>query len=383
MRYKAAVISSALLLFLSAFHICFAQENPSEQYLQKVSLSSPVALRSVKDMIQLGKPHTPGALPSFDPFSYIDHGQLEVSPGTRVMIFVPHPDDEALAASGLIERVVQNQGKVRTVFVTNGDGYVEAVRLKMQRARVTPKAFIEYGKNRQEEAIQAACELGMQPEDLVFLGFPDDGIDELWESYWSKLKPFVSPYTLFDRPHRKGLNRWVKYSGTDLKQEIGRVIAEFMPEWVVLPDPRDHHPDHATAGVFVLDALRGLYQEDETEYRPSRVLTYLVHFKDFPHGAEWTKTICAAGVGGCPVSGKTLSNTKWVTLPLTSEEIEGKRRALLAHNSQIQMLGGFFKSFLLPSEMFGSLDMMQVIAVPQEYAAHHKHPLPKKSRHSD
>ncbi len=367
----------SLLLPFSGIHLCFAQENPVEQYLQRVSLSSPMAIKSARDLIQTGEPRTSGALPSFDPYSSVYHGQLEVPPGARVMVFVPHPDDEALAASGIIERVIQNQGKVRTVFVTNGDGYAEAVRLKMQNKRITPKTFIEYGKTRQEEAIQAACELGMQPEDVVFLGFPDDGIDELWESYWSKLKPFVSPYTLFDRPYRKGLNRWVKYSGTDLKQEIGRVLTEFMPDWVVLPDPRDHHPDHATAGVFVLDALCGMYQDEELDYRPSRVLTYLVHFKDFPNGSEWAKSIGAAGVGGCPVSGKTLANTRWVTLPLTPEELEGKRRALLAHSSQFQMLGGFFKNFLLPGEMFGALDIMQVIAVPQEYAAYHKHPVPK------
>lgn len=378
MRYRVAVVFS-FLLFFYGIQIGLTQENPTEQYLQKVSLSSPVALRSTKDILQLGIFHTTDPLPSFDPFSYIDHGRLEVSPGARIMVFVPHPDDEALAASGLIERIVQNQGKVRIVFVTNGDGYAEAVRLRMQNARITPKTFIEYGKTRQEEAVQAACELGLQPEDVTFLGFPDDGIDELWESYWSKLKPFVSPYTLFDRPHRKGMKRWIKYSGTDLKQEIERVIIEFMPDWVVIPDPRDHHPDHATAGVFVLDALCDLHEEDESEYRPSRVLTYLVHFKDFPYGNQWAQTIQASGVGGCPVSKNTLSSTKWVSLPLTPEEIEGKRRALLAHNSQQQMLGGFFKNFLLPSEIFGSLEIMQVIAVPQEYAAYHKHPLPEES----
>ena len=62
-----------------------------------------------------------------------------------------------------------------------------------------------------------------------------------------------------------------------------------------------------------------------------------------------------------------------MTLPLSPEEVEGKRRALLSHASQLQMLNLFFKNFLLPCEMFGSLNLMQVITVPQEYAAYYKH----------
>jgi len=288
------------------------------------------------------------------------------------MIFVPHPDDESIAASGLIQRVLEGEGKVRVVFVTNGDGYTYAVRLRVKNARISSKDFIEYGKKRQEEAVQALCELGLQPEDASFLGFPDDGIDDLWEFYWSNLKPFISPHTLFDRPHRKGLQRWVKYSGVSLKDEIERVIKEFSPDWVVAPDPRDYHPDHAAAGVFVLDALRTIYYNEDI--LPARVLTYLVHYKDYPRASEWSREISSTGVGGySKVSEKTLSDTNWMTLPLSPEEVEGKRRALLAHGSQLQMLNLFFKNFLLPSEIYGSLNLMQVITVPQEYAAYYKH----------
>ncbi|MEM5788910.1 MAG: PIG-L family deacetylase, partial [Syntrophobacteraceae bacterium] len=246
------------------------------------------------------------------------------------------------------------------------------VRLKVRNSKITARDFVDYGKKRQEEARNAVCELGLQPEDAVFLGFPDDGIDDLWEVYWSKLKPFTSPHTLFDRPHRKGHNRWVKYSGVELSQEIQREIAEFSPDWVVLPDPRDEHPDHATAGVFVLAALQTLYEEGRTPF--SQVLTYLVHFKDFPQGNDWAKSIGISSVGKCGTSAKTLASAGWVHLPLSAEEVEGKRRALLAHSSQLQMLHSFFRNFLLPCEIFGRLTTLQVISIPQEYAAFYKHP---------
>jgi LmbE family N-acetylglucosaminyl deacetylase len=344
----------------------------AEQYLQEMSVFSPVASNSIKDLIQQKQHPVPAAASQFDPFSYIAHDQLFVPPGVRVMIFSPHPDDESISASGLIQRVLEMEGQVRVVFVTNGDGYTDAIRLRVKNARISARDFIEYGRKRQEEAVHALCELGLQPEDAIFLGFPDNGIDDLWESYWSNLRPFISPHTLFDRPHRKGLNRWVKYSGVGLRDEIERVIKEFSPDWVVLPDPRDYHPDHATAGVFVLDALQTIYSNEDT--LPARVLTYLVHYKDYPRASEWSKEISGTGIGGySKVSGDTLASTKWMTLPLGPEEVEGKRRALISHACQLQMLQWFFRNFLLPSELYGSLDLMQVITVPLEYAAYYKH----------
>lgn len=351
---------------------CSAQEAEVLPYLRKMSVYSPVAANSIKDMIQQRQHPLPPPASQFDPFCYIHHGRLSVPQGLRVVVFVPHPDDESIAASGLIQRVLEGEGKLRIIFVTNGDGYTYAVRLRAKNARVTAKNFIEYGKKRQEEALQALCELGVQPEDAVFLGFPDDGIDDLWESHWSSVQPFVSPHTLFDRPHTRGCKRWVKYSGVSLRDEIEREIKEFSPDWVVLPDPRDYHPDHAAVGVFVLDALETLYSNEET--LPARVLTYLVHYKDYPQGGEWSREISGTGVGGySKISGKTLADTNWLTLPLGPEEVEGKRRALLAHASQLQMLNLFFRNFLLPSEMYGSLTPIQVITVPQEYAAYYKH----------
>jgi len=373
-RPMMSLVSSFLIFAVILFAPVWggAEEISAEQYVQNLSVLTPVASNSIRDLTQQAKHTFPEPAAQFDPFSYIPHGQLSVPTGARVMIFVPHPDDESIAASGLIQRVLEKEGKVRVVFVTNGDGYTYAVRLRVKNAQISARDFIEFGKKRQEEAVQALCELGLQPEDSTFLGFPDDGIDNLWESYWSNLKPFISPHTLFDRPHRKGMNRWEKYSGVSLRDEVENAIKDFSPDWVVLPDPRDYHPDHATVGVFVLDALRTIYSNEDT--LPAKVLTYLVHYKDYPHAPEWAKEISITGVGGySTVSGKTLADTKWMSLPLSAEEVEGKRRALVAHASQLQMLQVFFRNFLLPSEIYGSLDLVQVITVPQEYAAYCKH----------
>lgn len=375
MKYWAAVLTLALSLLVVHGHAT----SHTQDLAQHRAISPAGNIPEYAAGTGSGKPLTglltrpAGSTASI--FGYISSRELVVPKGVRLMVFSPHPDDESLAASGIIQRALESDGKICVVLVTNGDGYPEGVKLRIKRAIASSNDFIEYGKKRQEEAVQALCELGLPREDVIFLGFPDDGIDDLWETYWSRLKPYTSPYTRFNRPYQKGrLSRWVKYAGVDLEAEIARVLNDFKPDWVVIPDPRDYHPDHATTGVFVLDALRKLNQEGEVSVVSTQVLTYLVHFKDYPQSNAWAKEINQAGVRGSSSASKVLSGTEWLTLPLTPGEVEGKKRALMAHGSQSPVLGYFFKYFVRPCELFGHLDSAQIMAVPQEYALAFKRP---------
>jgi LmbE family N-acetylglucosaminyl deacetylase len=295
--------------------------------------------------------------------------ELYVTKGLRVIIFSPHPDDESLAAGGLIHRVVNNGGEVRVVFVTNGDGYPEAVRRQLGHPSRSSHDFIDYGRRRYEEALQALCELGVPSEHAIFLGFPDDGIDDLLNDHWSKLTPYTSPHTQLSRAgYKESYSRWAVYTGVNLKDEMAKILADFSPDWIVLPDPRDYHPDHCATGLFVLEALRKMNQQGEISFKNTQILTYLIHFKDYPTSPDWTKEARTAGLFMSATGGALLSSTEWFQLPLSDDDVDAKERALLAHQSQHQMLGGFFKIFLNQQEIFGSLDPSQVLAVPQEYA---------------
>jgi LmbE family N-acetylglucosaminyl deacetylase len=301
--------------------------------------------------------------------------ELYVTKDLRVIIFSPHPDDESLAAAGLIHRVVSNGGEVRVVFVTNGDGYPEAVRRQLGHLPRSSHDFIDYGRHRYQEGLQALCELGVPPEDAISLGFPDDGIDDLLKEHYSPLTPYTSPYTRFScAGYKESFNRWVVYAGVNLKDEIAKILTDFSPDWIVLPDPRDYHPDHCATGLFVLEALRKLNQDGGISFSSTQILTYLVHFKDYPTSSEWTKEARKSGLFMSPTGCGILSSTEWLQLPLSDEDLEAKERALLAHQSQHQMLGGFFKVFLTPQEIFGVLDPAQVLAIPQEYALFFKQP---------
>ena len=148
----------------------------------------------------------------------------------------------------------------------------------------------------------------------------------------------------------------------------------FRPIGSYCPIPGIYHPDHCATGLFVLEAMRKLNQEGRIFFNNTQILTYLVHFKDYPTVPTWMLEARRSGffmsATGCGI----LSSTEWLSLPLTDEELEGKERALSAHQSQQQMLGGFFKIFLLPNEIFGKLDPSQVLAIPQDYTVFFKQP---------
>jgi len=310
--------------------------------------------------IHLPNAHTAGLLVS---------QELVVPPHLRLLVFAPHPDDETLSAAGLIQRVLATGGQVRVVFVTNGDGYVDGVRREVQRAHTSNADFIQYGERRHQEALQALTRLGLPPSDGLFLGFPDDGIDDLWAGHWSSRKPYTSPYTRFDRPpYKESLSQKVEYAGTDLENEITRTLRDFQPDWVLLPDPRDRHPDHCTTGVFVLDALRQLRAASGNHFKHTQALTYLVHYPDYPASSAWIREIAGAGVGGSSTAGRSLSAVRWRSLPLAPNELSRKREAIGEYQSQVLVMQPFLKQFMVGSELFGELDAAQVETVPHEYA---------------
>jgi LmbE family N-acetylglucosaminyl deacetylase len=264
---------------------------------------------------------------------------------------------------------------VRVVFVTNGDGYVDGVRRGVNRPHASRADFLEYGELRHGEALRALHDLGLQEADGVFLGFPDDGIDDLWAGHWSTRKPYTSPYTRFDRPpYKESFSRRVEYAGTDLEREIIATLHDFNPDWVLLPDPRDRHPDHCSTGVFVLAALRKLRQVNDAASTHAQVFTYLVHYPDYPASPAWMKEIQGAGVGGSLTASRELSAIHWLNLPLTPGELARKRQAMVEYRSQIQVMNPFLEQFLRSSELFGQLDAEQIMAVPHEYAARFKRP---------
>lgn len=320
-----------------------------------------------------GSPVTPEPMvgsPSPDSIPLLRSSTLAVPAGIRVLIIAPHPDDETLAAGGLIQRVQAHGGSVHVVFVTNGDGYVDGLRRRVNRSATSSRDFVEYGRQRHVEALQALERLGVATAtQATFLGFPDDGIDDLWGPYWSNQHPYTSPHTHLMAPDDRGAKaRGIAYAGMDLENELQRILTELQPDWLVIPDPRDRHPDHCTTGVFVLDGLRRLRQRHPSTH-PRRVLTYLVHAPDYPASPSWFRELAGVGVGGSSTAHASLDRAAWFNLTLSDAESRGKQAALARYESQAQVMLPFLQQFLRGYELFAEMDVQQIETVAHEYAA--------------
>lgn len=269
-----------------------------------------------------------------------------ISPDTRLLIFSPHPDDESLGAAGLIQRVLKEGGKVRVVFLTNGDGFPEGVEREDHISHPTTKDYRRYREERRVEALKAVTILGMEERDVIFLGFPDGGLSFLHWKFLAGSPAYKSPFTLESRPPAsKIIIPHTDYTGHDLIKEIKRVIADFRPSLMATTPPQDEHPDHSATYFFVREALAQVSKKNPN-IKP-RVLAFLIHFGQWPIAQ-------GAGSGSRldPPVGFPDKGTQWVSLPLKPEEVVTKRQAILEYYSQILVMGRYLLSFARSNELF-------------------------------
>jgi LmbE family N-acetylglucosaminyl deacetylase len=282
----------------------------------------------------------PTPTPSLNP----PPARLEIPERVRLLIVAPHPDDETLGAGGLMQRVRKLRGRVSVAYLTSGDGYFDGVSLETKSLKPKPADFVEYGEDRLREALRALGEISISPKELYFFGFPDGGLADLLTTHWSSKQPFVSPYTGDDRPpYRESFDRDTPYSGVALERVLARVITQVNPTWIAVTAPWDIHPDHCAAYHFVVRALHRLSQSNR-DFTHTQLLAYTVHRPDWPAARE--------GALLPPPGNVPLQGGEWRFLYLTSDELDGKGRALDQYASQMDIMAILFRSFVRPNEVF-------------------------------
>ncbi len=273
---------------------------------------------------------------------------LALSAGARVMVFAPHPDDETIAVGGLLHGLVRHGVPTRVVFVTNGDGYQWTLQKALAIPHPTDDDYLALGQRRQREALAATRRLGLPRSDVLFLGFPDNGLAALWHAHWSNRTPYTSPFTKEDRPpYPYSVNRHVEYAGQDLLSVISQVLHEFRPTVVIMPHPHDLHADHVHTGYFVTEAVTRLREHRDLPTAPT-LLTYLVHY------AGWPATEGPRGDLLIPLG--AVADTQWTGLELGPADREAKRLALSEYRTQLGTMDGFLRSFLCRNELLATVD---------------------------
>jgi LmbE family N-acetylglucosaminyl deacetylase len=280
----------------------------------------------------------------------------------RLLVIAPHPDDETLAAGGLIQAGVAAGSDVRVVVVSNGDGQWMAPEAVLGRLRPRPRDYVLTGEVRQAETLEALRRLGVAPQAVSFLGYPDGGLERLWRDDWDSGCPvpgrftraFASPYTLtFDAAAR--------YCGRDLLRDLEAIIGSFRPDIVVVPHPEDAHPDHHATAAFARLAVALIHQA-APDYDPT-VWGYLVHYGGYPQPRGWRQPRDMR----VPVP-LASPNAGWVRFELTAEQEQTKGSAVRAYASQLRLLGAFLPSFVRRDELFAPLPLLDVSAPWQPVA---------------
>jgi LmbE family N-acetylglucosaminyl deacetylase len=279
---------------------------------------------------------------------------LTVDGNTRLLVVAPHPDDETLAAGGLMQRVREAGGRVHVVYLTDGDGYPEGVRVEDHVETPTAKDYRGYGRQRRAEARAALNALKLGRYAFTFLGFPDGGLCHLTRQYWSeRRRAYRSPYTRLDRPPKSEIVvPDTEYRGEDLTQELARIIGDFEPTIILVPRREDQHADHCAAWYFVADALG-----DVTRVRPefkTDLLNYIIHFNSWPFEDEEHPHLP-------PPPGLRGGVSGWIEFPLTVGERRTKSDALKRYQTQEHVMSWFLNDFARSNEVFSRPVMPHVV----------------------
>ncbi len=284
---------------------------------------------------------------------------LPMEGAQRLLVMAPHCDDETLGPGGVIQAAVRAGIEVRVVIATNGDGYRYATMRDFRRIYPRALDFIRMGMLRQQESLAALRVLGVQPEKVYFLGYPDRGSPALWNGYWSRQKPYRSPFSKENRsPYPLTYNPAAVYSGEDYLADIAAILADYRPDLIIYPHPDDEHPDHWGLNAFTRLAIARLQHADPT-YTPLQ-FTYLIHRPDFP-AVKGLKPDAVL----VPPAALSWIYPNWYRWDLTPEDVSAKRRAVAQYHTQLTTLRGLMESFVRANELFAPVEDAGLRAVAQ------------------
>lgn len=271
--------------------------------------------------------------------------------GRRLLVVAPHPDDESLGAGGLIAKARERGDEVFVVLFTVGDGFFEDAARYYLSLEVKPEEFRHMGYERQRETAQAMAELGVQPDHVLFLGFPDGGLDALWRTHWQGV-PWTSPTTGYSAvTYLDAVNPRLPYTGVALLSALMTLYTEIQPDMLVMPSAFDVHPDHWACNAFATLAWAELARTSrQWQHIPRR--GYLVHWPTWPFPLAYRPHTDES----VPRALTMLGQEPWVSEPLADNVVACKRQALIAHESQAELIRPFMMAFCHRTEAFSCED---------------------------
>lgn len=164
----------------------------------------------------------------------------------KTMILAPHQDDEILGCCYYIHQAIEKGNDVAVVFATNGDHHGK-----------------EIAKIRYQESLSALRHLGLNANNIFYLGYGDTGMS-FTKSFLMNLF-LASPSNVFlsscenQTYHPAGLQTVRQmatgkqgcYSKENFTQDLNYIINYFSPNEILCTSENDLHGDHCALRLFL------------------------------------------------------------------------------------------------------------------------------------
>lgn len=276
-------------------------------------------------------------------------GQFPLMPeptaNERILEIAAHPDDEILGAGGYLADAVSSGAEVTVVIVTSGD----ANRLGASIIDKTPvpqqSDFINEARRRMDESRRALSFMGVLPDHVKFISFPDRVLPQLIER---SQEPFASPFTGLNSVSYEGSYKLgTPYTGSALVSQLTELVVQLHPDTVITHHPADTNADHRTVSLVVDRAIEQARRADRA-FNP-RLYRFLIHWKlaEYPHPFRSEED-------GILLPPKELANEQWLIYPLSRETESLTRQAISSYGSQLKSpyLHLLLEAFVRSNELF-------------------------------
>jgi len=262
------------------------------------------------------------------PFVFGADDTISFNESDRVIVFAPHPDDEAIGTAGVIQRAIKAKAKVKVVCFTNGDNNELAFIVYEKRLTFKKKEFIHMGEVRRSETINAMKSLGLKDNDLVFLGYPDFGTMQIFTRYWDSPRPFQSMLTRVSFvPYVNCMSPQAPYVGESILKDLKTILLDFKPTKVFVSSPVDTNGDHRALYLFLRVALWDI----DGKMSEVKIFPYLIHNSGWPMPRGYHPELELA-----PPRNLSGSEIIWQSFKLEDNEIETKNKTIAFYKSQIK-----------------------------------------------
>lgn len=196
-------------------------------------------------------------------YVFPDAGKHQIYGNRRVMLVVPHQDDDSNILNGVLEEYARYGSELYVVFVTNGD-------------------YVDWTETRYQEALTVFESLDVPSDHVIFLGYGDSWQEGGPHIYNAAPGMVVTSHagrtetygTRLQKAYREGR----PYTIDNLMEDLKSVILEYHPDVLFCSD-YDHHIDHRAVSLL-FDKVMGILLKENPAYTP-------VVYKAYAYSTAW------------------------------------------------------------------------------------------------